>query len=489
MKNLGAKMAKGAAWMVLFKLSERSLGLISTIILVRLLVPADFGLVAMAMSIIAALELLSAFGFDMALIQNQAAERRHYDTAWTLSLSFSVISALILCALAGPAADFYDEARVTPVIYWLALGTVLHGLQNIGVVAFRKELEFNLEFRFLLTKKIAGFITTVPLAFALRNYWALVIGMLTANAAGVIVSYWWHPYRPRLSLAGFHELYHFSKWLFINNIFTFLRLRSAHFIIGRLAGPHALGLFSVSHEISNLPTTQLIAPINRAVYPGYAKHASDRAGLRHSVLNVSTMIAFFALPAGAGIAVIAAPLVRVFLGDEWVEATPLIRILALAGIATALQTNFSYVYLAVGSPRTTTTLTGAYLAVLIPALVACSLTWGVIGAAWAYLGTALLFTPVNYLILMKILNVAAKEILAAVWRPLVATGAMALLLNALVNATQASPVLQLALAVALGSFSYSATVLILWYLSGRPDGSERFLLDKTMPKLRTALRI
>ena len=106
--------------MVLFKLIERSLGIVSTVILVRLLIPEDFGLIAMAMSIIAALELMGAFGFDMALIQNQDADRDHYNTAWTFNVIFAASSAILLVAIAIPAANFYHEPRLEVVIYFLA---------------------------------------------------------------------------------------------------------------------------------------------------------------------------------------------------------------------------------------------------------------------------------------------------------------------------------------------------------------------------------
>ena len=247
-------MAKGAVWMVLFKFTERGLGLISTIILARLLLPADFGLIAMAVSIIAVLELLNSFGFDTVLIQNPDANRSHYDTAWTFNVIFGTASSLILFLLASPAAAFYDEPRLEMVIDFLAIGTFIQGLGNVGVVAFRKELEFNKEFKFLVAKKLISFCITVPLAFILKNYWALVIGMLAGKSAGMALSYLVHPYRPRFSLAARHELFQFSKWLLLNNLLFFLRFRSAHFIIGKTAGTHALGLYTIAYEISNLPT-------------------------------------------------------------------------------------------------------------------------------------------------------------------------------------------------------------------------------------------
>ena len=231
MNEINSKMARGAAWMVFFKLTERSIGLISTVVLARLLLPADFGLVAMAMSMVAVLELLGAFGFDMALIQRQDAQRHHYDTAWTFNVLFSVVSATVLVILAIPAAKFYNEPRLDNIMYFLALSSLLQGFENIGVVAFRKDMTFDKEFRYLLGKKLAAFLVTVPLAFLLRNYWALVIGILTGRSFAVLLSYYVHPYRPRFDLSGRHDLFHFSKWLFISNVFYFLRVRSADFII------------------------------------------------------------------------------------------------------------------------------------------------------------------------------------------------------------------------------------------------------------------
>lgn len=487
-------MARGAAWMVLFKLSERSLGLISTIILARLLVPADFGLIAMAMSMIAALELLSAFGFDMALIQNRTAETRHYDTAWTLNVLFGTASALILLILARPAAQFYEEARVAPVMYWLALGTLLQGFENVGVVAFRKEMQFNREFNFLVAKKIAAFAVTVPMAFAMRNYWALVAGMLTGRITGVLLSYRLHPYRPWFSLSGLRDLLYFSKWLLINNISLFLRLRSVDFIIGRVSGPRALGLFSISYEISNLPTTELIAPINRAVYPGYARQAGNLLELGQTLVNVLAMIALLALPIGAGIASIAQPLVILFLGHKWVQTAPLIQILAWAGVANAIQSNFTYIYLALGRPRTTTLLSGAYIAVLIPALILAAHAFGVVGAAWAYFSAALIFLPASYFLLASVLNLRLQQLTAVVWRPLVATTMMVLLVRVfmgqpLVAADTHVVALQLATAVVLGAVTYGISLTGLWLFSGRPPGAEQYLLERLTPRFKSAFRI
>lgn len=489
MQEVSRKMAKGAAWMVFFKLLERSLGLISTVILARLLVPADFGLMAMAMSIAAVLELLGAFGFDTAIIQNQQAERRHYDTAWTFEVLFGLASAVALVLLAVPGADFYHEPRLEAVMYVLALGAFVQGLQNIGIVAFRKEMQFNKEFKFLLSKKLVSFLVTVPLAVVLQSYWALLAGIITGKLVGLVLSYAWHPYRPRLSFAAGPELFHFSKWLLLNNILFFLRHRSADFIVGRIAGTGALGLYTIAYEISNLPTTELVAPINRAVFPGYAKQSADPEALRQGYLNVTSLIWLFALPAAVGIAVTADLLVPVVLGTKWTDASPLIAILALYGAVTAMQGSTGYVYIALGKPRITTLLSGFYLAVLIPALIWLTMRVGLQGTCWAYLGTALLILPINYVVLIRTLRMQVSRLFAVIWRPVLASAVMFLsvkfyILSLPISSEILTQIIQLFIAVALGVLCYGVALFGLWVASSRPHGAERLVLDQVTPRIK-----
>lgn len=275
MTELKSRMAKGAAWLILFRLVERGIGFISTLILARLLVPADFGLVAMATSILAALDLMGAFSFDMALIQNQNATRRHYDTAWTFGVVFGLLKAAGMVALAIPASAFFNEPRVEFVMYALALCTAVQGFDNIGIVAFQKDLEFHKEFWLGLARKLAGFVTTVGLAYLYTSYWALIAGVLAMRVTSLVLSFTMHPYRPRLCWEAAGELFNYSKWLLLNNILIFLNNRGTDFIIGRVSGARSLGLYAVSYELANLPTTELVYPISRAVFPGYARLAGD----------------------------------------------------------------------------------------------------------------------------------------------------------------------------------------------------------------------
>ena len=148
------RVAIGALWMALFKLLERGISLISTLILARLLLPRDFGIVAMGTSLIALLELISAFGLETALIQRRQVDEKHYNAAWTLNILAGGIVGVLMIAIAVPASHFYREPNLVLVVMALGVCAIVQGLENIRVVDFRRNLDFDREFRYLLTKKV-----------------------------------------------------------------------------------------------------------------------------------------------------------------------------------------------------------------------------------------------------------------------------------------------------------------------------------------------
>jgi O-antigen/teichoic acid export membrane protein len=483
-------MATGAAWMVAFKFTERTLTLVSTVVLARLLVPADFGIVAMAMSIVATLEVLTSFSMDVAIIQRPNVERSHLDTAWTFNVIFGVLVALLLVVVARPTAAFYREPNLVAIMCLLAVGWLAQGFENIGPVAFRRELDFHKEYWFLSAKKFATFLITIPLAFWLRNYWALVIGTVTGKFVSVAISFWVHHFRPRLELKGARDLMGFSRWLVMNNILFFVNQRTTDIVIGRIAGAQALGIYNLSFEISNMPTSELAAPINRAVLPGYSKMHRETGSISESYLGIIGLIALFSVPAGAGIAAIADPFVHVVLGDKWLATIPLIQILAFYGCVNSLGTNTGMVMLAVGRPSLLTIMAIVQMLVLVPAVVYGTYAGGLHGTAWAMLVTVIVLTPLNFAILCHVLGIRMRTMLLPFWRPIVAAGVMYCAVSATLHflhgAGLEGAILQLVAGIVTGLLSYGLSILLFWQLAGRPSGAETMLLGRARAMLATS---
>jgi lipopolysaccharide exporter len=484
MSELKRSIARGAAWNVLLKLLERSIGLVSTLLLARLLVPADFGLMAMATTVVAALELLGAYSFDMALVQNQKAGRSHYNTAWTLGVLIAMAKAILMVALAFPAAAFYDEPRLAWVMLALAVSTAYQGFENIGIVAFQKELRFDREFKLALIRRLSGFVATAVSAWLLQSYWALVIGISVTRLVSLCLTYRMHPYRPRWDLSRTGELFGYSKWLLMNNLLGFLNNRGVDLLIGRTHGPAALGLYSVSNELASMPTSELVYPIQRAVFPGYARLAESGEELRTTFIQVIGVLSLVTLPAALFLGALAEPFVRAVLGSKWMDAVPLLQALAVFGAVRAMDGPASSIYLALGKPRYMFNLQALQLVVCFAFLAWLLPAYGVIGAAWALIAGAAASLAANYLLVLRVLGLQWRRLADALWRPVVSAVLVSvLMLWTLDLVPPVSPGLQTltaaALLVALGTLGtllYSAMLLGAWVLQGRPAHSAEALV-------------
>jgi len=478
--EIDTKIAVGAIWMVAFKLLDRGIGLISTLVLARMLVPADFGLVAMAMIISAALNLLVSFSFDIQLIQNPKAGPEHFNTAWTFNVIFATGCAVCMAALAVPAAAYYDQPALANILYVLGLGFLIQGFSNIGTVKFQREMRFDKEFRFLMSKRLATLLVTIPLAFIMRNYWALVLGQVAGTILSVIQSYVISTYRPRLSLAARGEMFHASKWLVVNNIIQFVNNRAAQFILAHYTSPASMGVHAISTEIATMPTTELVAPINRAAFPGYSKAAHDLDLLRDSFLKVISSIALFTIPAGVGIFAIADVLVPAALGWQWLAAIPLIQILAVHGVIKAVQTNITYVYLALNKPRLITLVWTAQALIMVALLIPAVRYFGVIGASWAYLATGIAMIPVNQGMVARCLDLGWSTFCRQLVRPFLASLLMAGAVLGVKSQLQlrhgvtADYIIALAVCVTVGALTYALSLYFLWRLAKSPQGLERY---------------
>src|SRR5690349_8906280 len=150
-------MVVGSAWIAAARWSVRGIGLISTLVLARLLVPADFGLVSMGMIAVEFVRIFSDPGQDLAVIRTRNATSEHFDTAWTMSICSGLIVTLVLQGVAPVAGWYFDEPRATAVIRVLSLAPLFESFTNIGVVVgFRRDLQFAKDFQYLVVRKLSG---------------------------------------------------------------------------------------------------------------------------------------------------------------------------------------------------------------------------------------------------------------------------------------------------------------------------------------------
>lgn len=480
--SVGRKVADGAKRMVMLRLAERLVGLASFSILARILVPEDFGLLVLATSIIAVIELFGQAGIDLALIQRRSAGRDEYDTAWTINILFGGGIAAIVAVSARPLAGLMGEGRIEVILYWLAAASLVGGFSNIGTVEFRKFFDFNKEFWFRFSIRLIRAAITIALALLWRDYWALVAGSLAGTVVLVAMSYVMHPYRPRFSLKAIRSFAGFSGWMLARNILNGMNDHLVNLLVGRQISVSSLAFFSAGREIAGMATTELQAPIRRALFPGYAALSHDPEALRRNYLEWTAVMTMLTLPIPAGLILVAPDVVLVLMGAKWLPAVPLLQILAFAGILRSLTSGAQFLFIAVGQPQISVKLAALRFALLIPLVMLGISIAGAAGAAWAMLATAAVMFAVNLGFVTRALGLAPTDLFGVTHRPVIAVLAMmgavwsvdAMLLPGF---EAIGALLHLTVATLTGAAVYVSTLLATWTLVGCPGGAERQALD------------
>lgn len=479
MSGLGQRIALGAGWLYAYRWLERLLDFVSIVVLARLLAPEDFGLVAIAASIVTIIEGLSAFDVDKALIRTRDEERALYDSAWTLSALRGIISALVMVSI----APFLSDERIASVLWALALSPLLSGLANPRFVMFERDLVYSKLALLTLGAKAVSFSVTLLLAVLYRSYWALVIGMIAGTLISTFLSYALRPYRPRLSMARASDILAFSGWLSLTTIVTTLSMETDKLIVGRWLGVADAGRYFMTQRVGVLPTRELVSPLQRILFPSFSALSGDLPRLRRGVLESINVIGSLSLPAGCGFALVANDFVPLALGDPWRAIVPLLMILVpYLGLRATLSMTLPCV-MALGRMRLLFGVSFGYALVHLPAFISATARFGLRGAIWSIVLAGVLYTYLNAWMLQRTLGITSGEILIQLRRPL---AAVTLMVGTVLATGTALPLdlfsqrgswLALLTKIVLGAAVFCSVQYGLWRLEGRPNGIERRLLQ------------
>jgi O-antigen/teichoic acid export membrane protein len=472
-RSILARTVTGAGWVIAWRLGTRVLGLISTLVLVRLLVPADFGLLALAASFAQTVDGMMILGTEEAVIRQINPDRSVYDTAWTLNVIRGATVATIVLTSAVPVARFFGDPRLVTVLLVIAAPPLLDGLSNIGTVDFRREMQFQKEFAIMVVPKLFGIAATLTAALIHPSYTALLFGIATNQSLRSLMSYVMHPFRPRFSLRSWRGLVGYSLWTWLLSLAILMRNRSDTLLLGRLSDSTAVGVYAIGSEVASLPTSELVEPLCRASFAGFAAANREGVSLTETFLRLVGTAVIVTLPAGLGLALVAAPLVRLAFGPGWDAAVPVLRVLGVAGIMSV----FGQISLHLMSAQsllgrlTAVALAGAVLRIVL--LLVLIPQAGVTGAAWAAAIATCLDQGAILLMALRRLRIGLAAFAGHVARP----AAAALVMAAGVFAAgswrpEAGVVWTLTVEVTTGVVLYTCVLLLAWLASGQPDGPE-----------------
>ena len=359
----------------------------------------------------------------------------------------------------------------------LALRTLIGGFENIGMVDFRRDLRFDRVFVFMILQRLFAALLTIIFALLFRDWRALVVGILGGRVLGVAFSYLVHPYRPRLCTRAIRELLAFTSWMLSVNICQYVNDRADELAVGSLGNPVQMGLYNVGADVATAPTAETVLPATDALFPVFARIKDDPSAMRTGYLDVLSVVCILSVALGGGMSLVATDFVTVVLGTKWILATPIVRVLAIAGGLFAIMQNGIPVLTATGHERLAAQLTAARAAATLFAVGSAAFLGDAMIIAYARLLVTLAFIPGIFLALSRILPITLGDLIARLWRPAIAGFVMAICVLAVHAREPEIPIMRLAIDIAIGAVVYPGTILLLWALIGCPRGPEAAVVD------------
>jgi O-antigen/teichoic acid export membrane protein len=473
------KLAKGTAWISAAGALTNLLQLVTTLVLARLLAPADFGLVALATTLLAMITSVTELSLTSALVQLRAPTDHHFHTAWTLSFARNGALAGIICAAALPAASIYRSPHLAPVMFVLAGSLACAGLNNPRAIIVTKRLVFWQQAMMQVAQKLITLIVSVVLAILYKTYWALVWGSVASTIVNVFLSYMVMPMRPRFSVRHYRDLLGFSIWLSFGQIINTLNYNFDQLIIGGMLGRQSLGYYTVGNNLAIMPTREATAPITNTLFPAFSNLMDDRSRLARAYQSAQALVTAIALPAGVGMALVADPMVRLVMGERWRPAVFLIQALAAVFAFQTLGTLSQPLAMAAGETRLLFWRDLQNFVIRIPFIVAGLLLGGLNGIIYARILTGSIAIIFHMQVVKKITGLSPASQLAVNARSLTSIVVMAvvvLIIAPRIPTIRPGPIglsIEIGILVSVGAATYLLTHVGLWIAQRRPDGPER----------------
>lgn len=435
----------------------------STLLVIRLLDPADYGLFAMTQVVLSFLAFLNGWGFASALVQSDSVDPFRIRQAFGLLLLLNALLAAIQFFGAPVAAAYYGQPMVAELLRMQALMFLATPFIALPEVMMSRALDFRRQAIVNLLAALAGAGTALACALAGYGVWTLVyapIALFWTRAIGLTLVarllVW-----PSFNFKGCGQIIGFGSAVLFSQFFWLVQSQADVFIAGRRFEPHALGLYAEALFLAQIFMAKFVPPLNEVAFPAYSRIKDDRAAVRWGFLKTVRILMLVAAPFYCGLAVTAAPMVETLFGEKWLGMVPYIQLLSLALVLMTVQILFAPVTNAMGKPSLSmfASLGGA---IVFPIAFMIGARWGLIGMAWAWLIAAPLLLLITARLSAPLIGVTLWDVARAMLPGLAPALVMAIAVGFAGQGLVAvgwSPPLRLALLVGFGAFLYAA---LLW---------------------------
>jgi O-antigen/teichoic acid export membrane protein len=387
--SLKRQVAGALFWVALAQVIARGLTFVTTLILAKLLDPANFGLVGMAMLAINALALFQDIGFESALIYRRKDVEEASHTAFVTVILISLGIYLIILGTAPLVGHFFRQEAVVPLLRVLGLTVLISSVSRVPLVLLSRELDFRRRIFPELTASIIASGVAIVLAFRGLGVWSLVWRELIRAALATILVWPVTSYRPhwRFSRTAARELFNYGKHIVSSQTMIFLITNVDNAVVGRYVGDAALGFYQFAYNTSNQPATQITSIMSQVMFPAFSKMADgDPAEARRIraryYLTIVRYVTWITAPIAVATILFAPAFIYGLYGEIWAPAIRPLQFLALYGFIRSIAANMGSAFRALGKPQWLNYIALWRLATMVIALVPVAVRWGITGVSW-----------------------------------------------------------------------------------------------------------
>lgn len=430
-----------------------------TLVVIRILKPSDYGLMAIAEMIVGFATLFREMGLYAAMVQKRDLTPRQVEQAFGLLIIANGAIYAVVFAFAPLLAHFFGDPRLTNMVRVLGIEFPLAAVGVIQDAMLSREMKFKPKSFVNLAVSLGNGFTTLPLALLGFGVWALVFGSVVGSvirAVGLVLvaRYWcW----PRFSREGMEDMLRFGGFVTASSLGWYVYSRSDVFIIGKVLGSRLLGFYSVAMQLASLPMQKVGEMLGQVGYAAYASIQHDRNVLRSNFLKAVRILGAISFPVFWGIVGVAPELVSVVLGQKWQPAVMPIELLGLVMPFRMIVQGQAPVLAAIGKPHLGTLCQLIALLIMPPAFFVGAYFGGLEGAALAWVAGYPVLMLIRLRIELPALGVTFRQYFSSIAMP-AAAGALMLLAVIATRLTVAEPALGaipgLLLLVAVGILVY-----------------------------------
>jgi O-antigen/teichoic acid export membrane protein len=471
------KAGQGFIWNFLAYGLGRAVVLLTTSILARLLTKNDFGLVAIAVVAINYLSVVKDLGLGMALIQRRENVPEAANTVFTINLIIGFGLSAIVFPIAPFVATYFKDPMIVPVMRWMGTSFAINALGAVHINWLMRELDYRRKLIPDLGNSLIKGAFSIGMAYLGYGVWSLVFGQIYGAIASVVLVWIIYPWLPRLVINHkiAKDLLKFGSTVIGGDTLSVITDNIDYVIVGRLFGLVQLSIYTLAYRLPEMLLIGNLWVMGEVTYPVFS-HIQDRpTDLRDGFLASVRLVQLFALPVCLGLFIAADPIIRVLFGNQWLDAIPVLRVLAVYAWVYSIGYHIGDVYKALGRPDISLKLSILTIIIIVPALLAGS-RFGLIGIAWGHLTAVLIRRIISLTMASRFTEISIWDI----FKELKSSFTGALIMIPLIVITSflsasSGPFLQLFVVVLTGVISYLG---IIWWI-------ERENLVRLMNILRT----